>query len=137
MQSFPSGQRGEGGEVLGQANPEALSGKRREGRFRPSLFARPLPNLSGSHEAYTRALQDAGPFVAGSRLQTTHSASTIRVRDGKSQVLDGPYAETKEQLGGYYLIEAETLDAAIEWAARCPGAAYGAIEVRPLWQMTA
>ena len=90
-----------------------------------------------AYEAYTRALQGAGALVAGSRLQTTHSASTIRVRDGKSQVLDGPYAETKEQLGGYYLIEAETLDAAIEWAARCPGAANGAIEVRPLWQMTA
>jgi hypothetical protein len=90
-----------------------------------------------AYEAYTRALQGAGALVAGSRLQTTHSASTIRVRDGKSQVLDGPYAETKEQLGGYYLIEAETLDAAIEWAARCPGAAQGAIEVRPLWQMTA
>ena len=64
-----------------------------------------------AYEAYTRALQGAGALVAGSRLQTTHSASTIRVRDGKSQVLDGPYAETKEQLGGYYLIEAETLDA--------------------------
>jgi hypothetical protein len=76
-----------------------------------------------AYEAYTRALQGAGVLVAGSRLQTTDSASTIRVRDGKSQVLDGPYAETKEQLGGYYLIEAETLDAAIE--------------VRPLWQMTA
>ena len=58
-----------------------------------------------------------------------------RVRDGKSQVLDGPYAETKEQLGGYYLIEAENLDAAIEWGARCPGAAYGSVEVRPLWRM--
>ena len=80
---------------------------------------------------------DVNKMLPAYEAYTTHSASTIRVRDGKSQVLDGPYAETKEQLGGYYLIEAETLDAAIEWAARCPGAAHGAIEVRPLWQMTA
>ena len=61
----------------------------------------------------------------------------MRVADGKTQVLDGPYAEAKEQLGGYYLIDVPDLDAALAWAARCPGAAHGTIEVRPLWPMMA
>ena len=89
-----------------------------------------------AYQAYTSALQAAGVLVASQRLADTHTASTVRVQNGKSQVLDGPYAETKEQLGGFYLIEAEDLDSALEWAARCPGATHGAIEVRPLWQMT-
>jgi hypothetical protein len=95
-----------------------------------------LNKMLPAYEAYTKALQSAGALVAGDRLKTTDSASTIRVRDGKSQVLDGPYAETKEQLGGFYIVEAEDLDAAIDWAARCPGASHGAVEVRPLWRMT-
>jgi hypothetical protein len=90
-----------------------------------------------AYEAYTKALQGAGALLAGDRLRPTDSASTVRVREGKTQVLDGPYAETKEQLGGYYIVEAEDLDAALDWAARCPGAASGAVEVRPLWRMTA
>src|SRR5690349_12054099 len=89
-----------------------------------------------AYEAYTAALRAAGALVGSNRLATTESATTVRVRDGKSQVLDGPYAETKEQLGGYYLVEAKDLDAALAWAARCPGAAHGVVEVRPLWQMT-
>jgi hypothetical protein len=100
-----------------------------------TLTKEAMGKMLPAYEAYTSALQAAGALVAGSRLATTDSASTIRVRDGKSQVLDGPYAETKEQLGGYYLIEAENLDAAIEWGARCPGATYGSVEVRPLWRM--
>ena len=88
-----------------------------------------------AYEAYTKALQGAGALVAGSRLQTTDSASTIRVRDDKRQVLDGPYAETKEQLGGYYIIDVPDLDAAISWAARCPGADGGVMEVRPVMAM--
>ena len=63
------------------------------------------------------------------------SATTVRVADGKTKVLDGPYAETKEQLGGYYLIDVPDLDAALSWAARCPGASVGTIEVRPVWTM--
>ena len=90
-----------------------------------------------AYEAYTKALQGAGALLAGDRLRPTDSASTVRVREGKTQVLDGPYAETKEQLGGYYIVEAKDLDAALDWAARCPGAASGAVEVRPLWRMTA
>jgi hypothetical protein len=91
----------------------------------------------GAYRAYLEAMRNAGILKSSNGLHPASTAATVRVADGKTQVLDGPYAETKEQLGGYYLIEAETLDAAIEWAARCPGAAHGAIEVRPLWQMTA
>src|SRR5262249_7844252 len=90
-----------------------------------------------AYEAYTKALQGAGALLAGDRLRPADSASTVRVREGKTQVLDGPYAETKEQLGGYYIVEAKDLDAALDWAARGPGAASGAVEVRPLWRMTA
>jgi hypothetical protein len=67
--------------------------------------------------------------------QRNETATTVRVQNGKTQVLNGPYAEVKEQLGGYYIIEATDLNAAIGWAARCPGAAHGAVEVRPIWAM--
>jgi hypothetical protein len=88
-----------------------------------------------AYRAYTEALTKAGALVAGDRLQHTHTATTVRVEGGKTQVLNGPYAETREQLGGYYIIEAADLDAALSWAARCPGASHGAIEVRPIWTM--
>ena len=86
-----------------------------------------------AYEAYTKGLQGAGALLAGDRLRPTDSASTVRVRDGKTQVLDGPYAETKEQLGGFYMIDVPDLDAALSWAARCPGASQGTMEVRPIW----
>jgi hypothetical protein len=85
--------------------------------------------------AYTEALAKAGALRGSNRLQPSSAATTVRMVDGKSQVLDGPYADSKEQLGGYYLIEAADLDAAISWAARCPGASYGIVEVRPVWAM--
>jgi hypothetical protein len=88
-----------------------------------------------AYGAYSEALSKAGVQVDGNRLQRTSAASTVRVTNGKTQVLDGPYAETKEQLGGYYLIDVPDLDAALSWAARCPGASHGAIEVRPVWAM--
>jgi hypothetical protein len=88
-----------------------------------------------AYGAYTQAIKGAGVLVAADRLKPSTSASTVRVADGKTKVLDGPYAETKEQLAGYYLIEVPDLDAALSWAARCPGANYGAIEVRPIWAM--
>ncbi|RYF37569.1 MAG: YciI family protein, partial [Comamonadaceae bacterium] len=69
------------------------------------------------------------------RLQPAASATTVRVTGGKTEVLNGPYAETREQLGGYYQIEVADLDAALSWAARCPGAAHGTVEVRPVWKM--
>jgi hypothetical protein len=87
-----------------------------------------------AYAAYTEAMQKAGVYIGGNRLQPTTTATTVRNPNGKASVLDGPFAETKEQLGGYYLIEAPDLDAALSWAARCPGAAQGAIEVRPVWE---
>ena len=90
---------------------------------------------TGAYMAYTEAMQKAGVLVGGDRLQPSTVATTVRVADGKSKVLNGPYAETKEQLGGYYLIDVPDLDAALSWAARCPGAGLGTIEVRPLWVM--
>jgi hypothetical protein len=68
-------------------------------------------------------------------LQPTSTATTVRITNGKSQVLDGPYVDTKEQLGGYFLIDAPDLDSAISWAARCPAAGHGVVEVRPIWEM--
>lgn len=82
--------------------------------------------------AYTKALRDAGAMVAGDKLTAAGTGTTVRLRDGLRQVQDGPYAATKEELGGYYIIEAADLDAALDWAARCPASAYGAVEVRPI-----
>ena len=91
--------------------------------------------IMAAYGAYTTAMKEAGVWVGGERLHPSATATVVRVQDGKTRVLNGPYAEIKEQLGGYYLIEAADLDAAIAWAARCPGAATGAIEVRPIWAM--
>jgi hypothetical protein len=85
--------------------------------------------------AYTEAVKKAGIFVDSNRLRPTNTASTVTMDGGKTKVLDGPYAETKEQLGGYFMINVPDLDAAISWAARCPATAYGRVEVRPVWVM--
>ena len=90
-----------------------------------------------AYKAYTEALQKSGALKGSNRLQSASTATTVRNENGKAQVLDGPYADSKEQLGGYYLIEAADLDAAIAWANRCPGASHGTIEVRPVWEMSA
>jgi hypothetical protein len=89
--------------------------------------------MSADYTAYNEALVKAGAMLAGSRLRPTSDAASVRVRDGKTEVLDGPYAETKEQFGGYYLIEAADMDAAMDWASKCPAARRGTIEVRPIW----
>ena len=94
------------------------------------------PNLFGAYHAYTEALTKAGVMVGGNPLQPPHTATTVRLRDGQRQVQDGPIADTKEQLGGYYLIDVPNLDAALDWAARCPAASYGTVEVRPLMAKT-
>jgi hypothetical protein len=86
-----------------------------------------------SYTAYTEALKNAGVWVASNRLQSASTATTVRIADGKSQVLDGPYSDSKEQIGGFYLIDVPNLDAALSWAGRCPGASHGTIEVRPVW----
>lgn len=88
-----------------------------------------------AYGAYTQALKTAGALVGSNRLQGTTTATTVRVANGKSQVLDGPYADSKEQLAGYYLIDVADLDAALAWAARCPAASHGIVEVRPVWSM--
>jgi hypothetical protein len=85
-----------------------------------------------AYGAFTKELEDSGSMIGGNALQPTQSATTVRVQNDETLTTDGPFAETKEQLGGYYLIEAESLDEAIEWAAKIPGARHGAIEVRPV-----
>ena len=82
--------------------------------------------------AFTQGIIQSGNFKAGDRLQPTSTATTVRVRDGKTLTTDGPFAETREQLGGYYLVEAKDLDTAVAIAARIPGAKTGSIEVRPI-----
>jgi hypothetical protein len=77
----------------------------------------------------------AGVIKGSNRLQPTSTATTVRSTNGKSQVLDGPYVDSKEQLGGYFLIDVPNLDAALSWAARCPAVHHGAVEVRPVWSM--
>jgi hypothetical protein len=94
-----------------------------------------MNQMMAAYGAYSQAMTEAGVIVGGERLRPSSAATTVRTTNGKTQVLDGPYAETKEQLGGYFLIEAPDLDAALSWAERCPGAAHGVIEVRPIWAM--
>src|SRR5690349_16966360 len=81
----------------------------------------------------TTALKESGAYVSSGRLQHTASATSVRIRGGQTLFTDGPFAETKEQLGGYYLIEVKDLDEALQWAAKVPSAKFGSIEVRPLW----
>jgi len=90
-----------------------------------------LGELMQSYGDYTQEMLAAGVLRGGSELAPVHTATTVRLRDGKIACTDGPFAETKEQLGGYYLIECDNLDEAIKWAARCPSAKDGSIEVRP------
>jgi len=102
---------------------------------RQALSEQDIGRMVAAYGAYTEAVGKAGVLVAGNRLRPAKTATTVRVVDGKTQVIDGPYAEVKEQLGGYYIIDVADLDAALGWAARCPGASFGAIEVRPIWAM--
>ena len=88
-----------------------------------------------AYTAYTEALKKASIYKGSNRLAPTASATTVHVANGKPKVLDGPYADSKEQLAGYYMIDVADLDAAISWASRCPGASHGNVEVRPLWGM--
>ena len=91
--------------------------------------------VHGEFMDYNASIQASGHYVGGHRLQPVASATTVRVRNGKPQLTDGPFAETREQLGGYYLIEAKDLDEATKIAGRMPGARYGSVEVRPIWAM--
>jgi len=90
-----------------------------------------------AYQAFGEALTKAGVLKNSNRLRPISDATTVRVADGKSQVLDGPFAESKEQLGGYFLIDVADHDAAISWAARCPAVGHGVVEVRAIWGMPA
>ena len=89
--------------------------------------------MTEEYGVFTQSIIQSGNFKGADRLQPTHTATTVRVRDGKILTTDGPFAETREQLGGYYLIEANDLNAALSIAARIPSARTGSIEVRPIW----
>jgi hypothetical protein len=104
-------------------------------RANAALPREQMNEIVGAYMAYGEALRDAKVLVGSNRLRPTSTASSVRIADGQTKVLDGPFAETKEQLGGYYLIDVPDQDAALSWAARCPGARHGTIEVRPVWVM--
>jgi hypothetical protein len=99
-----------------------------EAKFKPEQ----LGALMHDYGAFTQAIIGSGNYIGGNPLQPTATATSVRVRDGKKVTTDGPFAETREQLGGYYLIESANLDEAVDIAARIPGAKYGTIEVRPI-----
>ena len=99
----------------------------------------PADVMAAEHAAYgqfTQWAHEQGRFLGGEALQPTSTATTVRVQAGRTVTTDGPFAETKEALGGFYLIEAPDLDAAIDCAARIPGATHGSIEVRPIWEIS-
>jgi hypothetical protein len=97
----------------------------------PALSADEKERWLGVYRAYVEAMASAGVLKGAGGLMPTSAATTVRVVDGKTQVLDGPYADSKEQLAGYHIVEVADLDAAIAWAARCPTALHGVVEVRP------
>jgi hypothetical protein len=103
-------------------SPEAFAARKSDG----------TDPYTGAWRAYHKALVEAGVFVGGDPLEVPETGTTIRIKEGKRGVQDGPYADTKEQLGGFTILELPSLDAALGWAARCPAASYGAVEVRPL-----
>ena len=92
-----------------------------------------IESFMAAYEAYTSAMVEAGILRSGERLRPSNTGTTIRAPNGKAQVANGPYADVKEQFGGFYVIEVSDLDEAIKWAARCPSALFGAVEVRPIW----
>ena len=108
----------------------------REGAWEKMSPAEQQQGLA-AYNAFTEALKKSGALTGSNRLRGASTATTVRVANGKPQVQDGPYADTKEQLGGYYLIDVADLDAALAWAGRCPGASHGIVEVRPVWPMAA
>lgn len=100
--------------------------------------ARPQAEVAqtmAEYGTFTQGIIQSGNFKGGERLRPVSSATTVRVRNGKTMTTDGPFAETREQLGGYYMIEAKNLDEATAIAAKIPGARYGSVEVRPIWAM--
>jgi hypothetical protein len=103
----------------------------------PKLSREQQQQGMAAYAAYTDALQKAGVFKGGNRLEVSSRATTVRLADGKPRVVDGPFAESKEQIGGYYLIDVPDHAAAISWASRCPAANHGVVEVRAINERTA
>jgi hypothetical protein len=95
-----------------------------------------MAELGPRWDAYTKSLTDAGVYVGGDALEGADVATTVRERDGQTQFTDGPFAETKEFLAGYYLVDCPDLDTALDHASRMPNVAYGSVEVRPVWDRT-
>lgn len=95
-----------------------------------------LGQVFGAYGAFEQELGPTGKRLGGEALQPTQTATCVRVRNGDRSLTDGPYAETKEQLGGFYLLECENLDEALDWAAKIPGASHGTVEVRPVLDLS-
>jgi hypothetical protein len=94
-----------------------------------------MEGMMSAYNAFTNEVKSSGAYQGGEALQPTATATTVRVRNGDTQLTDGPFAETKEQLGGFYLLDCKDLDQAIAYAAKIPGASHGSVEVRPIWEM--
>jgi len=103
----------------------------------PKLPQEESEKVLAEYGAFGESIKSSGHWIAGHRLHSTSSATTVRIRNGKLSTTDGPFAETKEQLGGFYMIEANDLNEAIQIGSRIPGAKYGSIEVRPVWEVPA
>jgi hypothetical protein len=107
--------------------------------YGPEQTEQPSPEeqaaVMQAYDAFTKNVKARDAYLGGEALEPTPTATTVRVRDGQTLTTDGPFAETKEALGGYYLVEAKDLDEAIEYAAAIPGATFGSIEVRPIWEL--
>ena len=91
-----------------------------------------LGKVMDEYNAFTKAITDAGVYVGGEALQPNPTATTVRVRDGEPMITDGPFIESKEALGGFYILDCKDVDEALAWAAKCPGSWYGSVEVRPV-----
>jgi hypothetical protein len=94
-----------------------------------------MQKMMSAYDAFTNDIKSAGAYQGGEALQPTATATTVRVRNGETLMTDGPFADTKEQLGGFYLVDCKNLDDAVAYAAKIPGAQHGSIEVRPIWEL--
>jgi len=100
----------------------------------PKMSEQEMGQLMAAYEQLGKESVEAGVYVSSNRLHPSETATTVRVRNGEVLTTDGPFAETKEQIGGYFLIDVKDLDEAIRWAAKVPTAKYGSVEVRPVWE---
>lgn len=100
--------------------------------LQPAYGTPEFGTMMQGYSTLTKVLKDAGVYISGDGLQGIETATSVRIRSGRTQTMDGPFAETKERLGGYYLLECADLDEALRYAAMIPSAAFGTVEVRPL-----